>query len=102
MEGSMLTSLSFQGVYGFGWCQRAPGCILARTCDCIYFDRHTTDLEAIYIWRAKKKGVKLAAETDAHGSEEFFKVRCGVSGARGWWCARADVYSTPASWGWAS
>ncbi|HON40877.1 MAG TPA: hypothetical protein PK196_05350 [Methanoculleus sp.] len=46
--------------------------------------------------------MKLAAETDAHGSEEFFKVRCGVSGARGWWCARADVYSTPASWGWAS
>jgi len=76
-------------------------CMLVRTCGCAQ-GRQTTDLEAIYIWRTKKEGVKLAVETDAHRSDEAFVVRCSVARARGRRCTRADVYSTPTMPGWIS
>ncbi|MBA7471688.1 DNA polymerase/3'-5' exonuclease PolX [subsurface metagenome] len=55
---------------------------------------HRLDLEDIYIWRAKKKGVKLAAGTDAHRTDEFSNMRYGIVQARRGWCTPDDVLNT--------
>ena len=55
---------------------------------------HRLDLEDIYIWRAKKRGVKLAAGTDAHRVAEFSNIRYGIMMARRGWCARDDLVNT--------
>lgn len=52
------------------------------------------DLEDIYIWHAKKKGVKLAAGTDAHRTGEFSNMRYGVMLARRGWCTPDDILNT--------
>jgi DNA polymerase (family 10) len=55
---------------------------------------HRLDLEDIYIWHAKKKGVKLAAGTDAHRIGEFSNMRYGVMLARRGWCTASDIINT--------
>ena len=55
---------------------------------------HRLDLEEIYIWHAKKKGVKLAAGTDAHRIGEFSNMRYGVMLARRGWCTASDIINT--------
>ncbi len=55
---------------------------------------HRLDLEDIYIWRAKKEGVKLAAGTDAHRIEEFSNMRYGIVQARRGWCTPDDILNT--------
>ncbi|WP_048113710.1 helix-hairpin-helix domain-containing protein [Methanoculleus sp. MH98A] len=55
---------------------------------------HRLDLEDIYIWHAKKEGVKLAAGTDAHRIGEFANMRYGILLARRGWCAPDDVLNT--------
>ena len=55
---------------------------------------HRLDLEDIYIWHAKKKGVKLAAGTDAHRAGEFSNMRYGVMLARRGWCTPDDILNT--------
>jgi len=55
---------------------------------------HRLDLEDIYIWRAKKEGVKLAAGTDAHRDGEFSNMRYGILLARRGWCAPDDIVNT--------
>lgn len=55
---------------------------------------HRLDLEDIYIWRAKKRGVKLAAGSDAHRVTEFSNIRYGIMMARRGWCARDDIVNT--------
>lgn len=55
---------------------------------------HRLDLEDIYIWHAKKEGVKLAAGTDAHRSGEFVNMRYGILLARRGWCASDDIINT--------
>ena len=52
------------------------------------------DLEDIYVWRAKKQGVKLAAGTDAHRTSEFSNMQNAVLQARRGWCAPGDVVNT--------
>ena len=55
---------------------------------------HRLDLEDIYIWRAKKRGVKLAAGTDAHRVAEFSNIHYGITMARRGWCTRDDLVNT--------
>ena len=55
---------------------------------------HRLDLEDIYIWRAKKRGVKLAAGTDAHRVAEFSNIRYGIMMARRGWCTPDDLVNT--------
>ena len=55
---------------------------------------HRLDLEDIYIWHAKKRGVKLAAGTDAHRVSEFSNMRYGVLLARRGWCTPGDIVNT--------
>lgn len=55
---------------------------------------HRLDLEDIYIWHAKKKGVKLAVGTDAHRTGEFENMRYGIALARRGWCAPNDILNT--------
>ena len=55
---------------------------------------HRLDLEDIYIWHAKKEGVKLAAGTDAHRSGEFANMRYGILLARRGWCTPDDIINT--------
>jgi Histidinol phosphatase and related hydrolases of the PHP family len=55
---------------------------------------HRLDLEDIYIWHAKKKGVKLAAGTDAHRNGEFANMRYGIMLARRGWCTPDDILNT--------
>ncbi|MDN7013379.1 DNA polymerase/3'-5' exonuclease PolX [Methanoculleus sp. FWC-SCC3] len=55
---------------------------------------HRLDLEDIYIWHAKKEGVKLAAGTDAHRNGEFTNMRYGITLARRGWCTPDDVLNT--------
>lgn len=55
---------------------------------------HRLDLEDIYIWHAKKEGVKLAAGTDAHRIGEFANMRNGIQLARRGWCAPDDILNT--------
>ena len=52
------------------------------------------DLEDIYIWHAKKKGVKLAAGTDAHRVGEFSNICYGIMMARRGWCTPDDLANT--------
>ena len=52
------------------------------------------DLEDIYIWHAKERGVKLAAGTDAHRTCELSNMRYGVMLARRGWCTPDDVVNT--------
>lgn len=52
------------------------------------------DLEDIYIWHAKKKGVNLAAGTDAHRAGEFSNMRYGMMLARRGWCTPDDILNT--------
>lgn len=55
---------------------------------------HRLDLEDIYIRRAKKRGVRLAAGTDAHRAGEFSNMYYAVLLARRGWCAPDDVVNT--------
>ncbi|WP_292365750.1 helix-hairpin-helix domain-containing protein [Methanoculleus sp. UBA208] len=55
---------------------------------------HRLDLDDIYIWHAKKEGVKLAAGTDAHRTGEFSNMRYGIMLARRGWCAPDDIVNT--------
>ncbi len=55
---------------------------------------HRLDLDDIYIRRAKKRGVRLAAGTDAHRAGEFSNMRYAVLLARRGWCAPDDVVNT--------
>ncbi|WP_332450093.1 helix-hairpin-helix domain-containing protein [Methanoculleus sp.] len=55
---------------------------------------HRLDLEDIYILHAKKRGVKLAAGTDAHCTGEFANMKNGVMLARRGWCAPGDLLNT--------
>ncbi|MDK2915824.1 MAG: polymerase [Euryarchaeota archaeon] len=55
---------------------------------------HRLDLEDIYIWHAKKEGVKLAAGTDAHRNGEFANMRYGILMARRGWCTPDDIVNT--------
>ncbi|KLK88821.1 phosphotransferase [Methanoculleus sediminis] len=55
---------------------------------------HRLDLEDIYIWHAKKEGVKLAAGTDAHRVGEFSNMRNGIQLARRGWCTPDDILNT--------
>ncbi len=55
---------------------------------------HRLDLEDIYIWHAKKEGVKLAAGTDAHRNGEFANMRYGILMARRGWCTPDDILNT--------
>ena len=55
---------------------------------------HRLDLEDIYILHAKKRGVKLAAGTDAHRTGEFANMKNGVMLARRGWCAPDDLLNT--------
>ncbi|WP_292522450.1 helix-hairpin-helix domain-containing protein [Methanoculleus sp.] len=55
---------------------------------------HRLDLEDIYIWHAKKKGVRLAAGTDAHRTGEFANMKNGIMLARRGWCAPDDIVNT--------
>ncbi len=55
---------------------------------------HRLDLEDIYILQAKKRGVKLAAGTDAHRTVEFANMRNGIMLARRGWCAPEDIVNT--------
>lgn len=52
------------------------------------------DLEDIYIWHAKRKGVKLAAGTDAHRVGEFSNICYGIMMARRGWCTPDDLANT--------
>ncbi|MDV2482702.1 DNA polymerase/3'-5' exonuclease PolX [Methanoculleus sp. Wushi-C6] len=52
---------------------------------------HRLDLEDIYIQQAKKRGVKLAAGTDAHRTGEFANMRNGIMLARRGWCAPDEI-----------
>lgn len=55
---------------------------------------HRMDLEDIYTWRAKERGVKLAAGTDAHRAGEFSNIRYGIMLARRGWCIPGDLVNT--------
>lgn len=55
---------------------------------------HRLDLEDIYILQAKKRGVKLAAGTDAHRTGEFANMRSGIMLARRGWCSPDDILNT--------
>lgn len=55
---------------------------------------HRLDLEDIYIWHAKKEGVKLAAGTDAHRNGEFANMHYGILMARRGWCTPDDIVNT--------
>ena len=55
---------------------------------------HRLDLEDIYIWDAKKRGVKLAIGTDAHRTGEFSNIRYGIALARRGWCIPDDLINT--------
>jgi DNA polymerase (family 10) len=55
---------------------------------------HRLDLDDFYIWHAKKKGVKLAAGTDAHRAGEFSNMRYGIMLARRGWCTPGDILNT--------
>ena len=55
---------------------------------------HRLDLDDFYIWHAKKKGVKLAAGTDAHRAGEFSNMRYGIMLARRGWCTPDDIVNT--------
>lgn len=52
---------------------------------------HRLDLEDIYIWDAKKRGVKLAIGTDAHRTGGFSNMRHGIALARRGWCIPDDL-----------
>ncbi|MCK9319095.1 helix-hairpin-helix domain-containing protein [Methanoculleus sp.] len=55
---------------------------------------HRLDLEDIYVWDAKRKGVKLAIGTDAHRAGEFSNMRYGIMLARRGWCIPDDIINT--------
>ena len=55
---------------------------------------HRLDLDDIYVWRAKGKGVKLAVGTDAHRVGEFSNICYGIMLARRGWCTREDIINT--------
>lgn len=55
---------------------------------------HRLDLEDIYVWQAKKKGVKLAIGSDAHRMGEFANIRYGVMMARRGWCTCGDLVNS--------
>ncbi len=52
------------------------------------------DLTDIWIMEAKKKGVKLAINTDAHNKEGLDFMSLGVATARRGWCQAPDVVNT--------
>jgi len=52
------------------------------------------DLKDIHTYRAREIGIKLAINTDAHGTEHLRFMRFGVGVARRGWCQAHDIINT--------
>ncbi|MGB4442134.1 MAG: DNA polymerase/3'-5' exonuclease PolX [Coriobacteriia bacterium] len=52
------------------------------------------DLNDVYLRMARKAGVRIAIDTDAHEARQFGHIRWGVATARRGWMAPADVVNT--------
>jgi DNA polymerase (family 10) len=52
------------------------------------------DLDDVYCKMAKERGLKVAIDTDAHGTEELTFIRFGVYQARRGWLEPDDVLNT--------
>jgi len=52
------------------------------------------DLNDLNILRAKRAGVKMVINTDAHNVEQLHLIKFGVAQARRGWAARAEVINT--------
>ena len=55
---------------------------------------HRLDLDPRIVQNAKAAGVRLAVNTDAHGTRQLAHRRYGVEAARRGWLTKADVINT--------
>lgn len=52
------------------------------------------DLNDVHLRMARKAGVRIAIDTDAHEARQFSHIRWGIATARRGWIAAADVVNT--------
>jgi len=55
---------------------------------------HRLDLDAVHCRRARRKGVTIVVNPDAHSVAGLTDLKYGVSVARRAWLTRADVFNT--------